>query len=151
MIHILTRRNESMYMISNTEKFNWLHMFLTSSILDNSPGSLIGEILTAHIAMKHLNEIFIKYLLLNYQNYCVGQRKVPGMHNFVEYLLSHNLLAEDTVRHYVILQEYEQKRKEEAYPTKTQTVNALADFYGLHPNSVWNILKDHKEKFNPNP
>lgn len=97
--------------------------------------------------MKIIDEVFVSHVLMNYQNYCVGQQAIPSMGNFLEYLLDHNLITENTIRHYVVLNEFQKGQKTKKYITKTEAVNDLANIFGFHPNSIWNILKDHKEKF----
>ncbi|MEM6631661.1 MAG: hypothetical protein AAF694_18435 [Bacteroidota bacterium] len=87
---------------------------------------------------------------MNYQSFCVAQKVVPSIGNFVDYLLAYNFLTSSTVRHFVVLQEFEDRLKGEKFSNKTQIIDELAASIGIHPNSVWNILKDHKHKFSPN-
>ena len=97
--------------------------------------------------MEAIKGVFIRHLLANYQNYCMQTRMIPDMTSFLDYLMNHNLISATSIRHYVLLEEYNRWQQSHKYKNKTEVVQALALAYHLHETSVWNILKDHKEKF----
>lgn len=94
-----------------------------------------------------LNEPFMMYLLKNFHSYCTNMRLIPNISNLMNFLLRHKLFNLDTIRHYVVLNDYEAWLESPHYANKTQTIKAIAERYGLHENTIWNILKDHKNKF----
>lgn len=99
--------------------------------------------------IKNMKDQFIKHILGNYQHHCMEQKLVPGIINFIEYLMAHQLITEDLARQYVVLEEYQVWSAEERFRTKTQTIHALATEYDLHVNSIWNLLKAQDKKFKP--
>lgn len=88
-------------------------------------------------------DVFMKYLLANYQNNCAYNRKVPDPIGMVEYMMAQKIVKEEAIRHYVISLEFLVWTAEKRYRSKTRTVEALAERYGMHVNSIWNILRSN--------
>lgn len=92
-------------------------------------------------------ESFISHVFSNYSRHCTDKQLQPNTANFLDYLMTQNLIYEDAVRHYVILEEFEQMMEMRKFKNKTQTVKSLARSFNLHENTIWHILKTHHDKF----
>jgi len=97
--------------------------------------------------LSQLSEPFLIHLIKNFQAYCTEKRLRPNISNLLNFLLQHQLFDADTIRHYVVLNEFEAWTKSSHFSNKTQTIRQIAVRYSLHENTIWNILKDHKHKF----
>lgn len=94
-----------------------------------------------------MKDAFIQHLLASYQSFCMNKQVIPSMINFLDYLINYNFISDTSVRHYVLLQEFERRKGNEDKKNKTQIVKEMSHTFSIHETSVWNILKDHKEKF----
>ena len=94
-----------------------------------------------------MKEAFIAHVFSNFQRYCATKGLTPSTASLLEYLLAGNLIPTTSVHHYTILNEYKAWSAAGKYRNKTETIRALATAYGLHENTVWNVLKDHEGKF----
>lgn len=89
-------------------------------------------------------------MFASFQHFCTRRQLRPSSLLLLEYMLSKRLLKRSDIHHYVVLHEYRRLRQLHTYKNKTQTIRAIAHTYELHENTVWNILKDHKHKFESN-
>ena len=48
---------------------------------------------------------------------------------------------------FVILNDYDRLMQIQKFKNKTQTIKYISQNYDLHENTIWNILKDHRDKF----
>lgn len=94
-----------------------------------------------------MHESFISHVFGNYRKYCTDKRIQPNTANFLDFLIARNLIYEEAVRHYVILEEFKMLMLMKKCKNKTQTVKSIARAYNLHENTIWHILKVHQEKF----
>lgn len=94
-----------------------------------------------------MREAFIAHIFSNYQRHCSGLGIAPNTASFLDFLLRHQLIVPKEIHHYTILKEYQAWRDQETHRNKTETIRALAAAYGLHENTIWNVLKDHDGKF----
>ncbi len=94
-----------------------------------------------------MKEAFIAHVFSNFQRYCAGKGLAPSTSSLLDYLLAGNLIPMASMHHYTILNEYKAWSAAGKYRNKTETIRALAKTYGLHENTVWNVLKDHEGKF----
>lgn len=89
-----------------------------------------------------MHESFIFHVFSQYQQYCVEKSIQPNTANFLDFLMSSNLISGSRISHYTIHQEFRAWSRQGKGKNKTQRVNSIAEQYGMHPNTVWNILKD---------
>ncbi len=98
--------------------------------------------------MKHdIREAFIHHVFGQFRQYCVEKAFSGNSANFLDFLLTLEMISEATIKHFVLLQEYRMMESQFLGKNKTERVQMLAQKYGLHPNTIWNVLKDHKDKF----
>lgn len=94
--------------------------------------------------MKTLNyeqkEAFEKELLRDFVVHCEKQNIKKSVPNFLNFILRINLLSDRHRFHYLLLKKYKCLMKNGQYK-KTDVVFQLADYFGVHENTVWNILK----------
>ena len=90
---------------------------------------------------------FVGHTFQNFQQMCAKREITPNPANLLDYIIQHNLITEETIRHYVILCEYESLMSLRKYKNKTTTIKAISTRLSVHENTIWNVLKDHKNKF----
>ncbi|MEO0472389.1 MAG: hypothetical protein AAF206_22390 [Bacteroidota bacterium] len=100
---------------------------------------------------KPITNTFSLLLLDNYQTHCMSHKRVPGTVHLLSYLVRHHLIDETSLRHYVILESYQKMLEEGQYRSKNAMVKILAQQLCMHENSIYNVIKDHKNKFLPTP
>ena len=98
---------------------------------------------------EQLEQVFLLHLLSNYQRACTEDECLPRPDHFAHFLVDHQLISLESLRHYAIIHEFEASTATQKYRNKTQTIEALAERFGVHQNTIWNVLKDHKDKFTP--
>ena len=88
---------------------------------------------------KYLVDQFVRNTLTAFQQYCFRHTLSPTNENFLTYLYDRELLNENNMRRYIIMEEYDQMH---ILPTfkKTQAVRKLADKYQLSDRAIWNII-----------
>jgi len=59
----------------------------------------------------------------------------------MEYLIEEQLILSNTIKHYTLKKEFQVMIKTKMYKNKSQTIHHLADKYGLHESTVWNLMK----------
>ena len=96
-----------------------------------------------------MEESFVQHLVSNYHHYCMHQRRPPSTQDFVKYLILHNVIEKVVIRHYVVLEEFHRLSGEGTFPTKGELVSYLSQKYELHQSSIWQILKEHRQRFHP--
>lgn len=94
-----------------------------------------------------MQESFIQHVFGQFRQYCLEKEFTGNSANFLDFMLSYGMISEVTIRHYVLLQEYNMLQAQDLGKNKTERVQLLAQKYEIHPNTVWNVLKDHKAKF----
>lgn len=72
----------------------------------------------------------------------------PEMRDFIEYLISHQLIPASTLKIYTVLAEFERIVMRHPEKNKSECVVLLNNQLNLNTSTIWNILKDHKGKFN---
>lgn len=95
---------------------------------------------------KYLMERFALFLTENYQLY--KRQHLPQeetLNSFITYLIDHRVIESVTIKRYTIIEEFsniivDSKRK-------TDAVNILSDRFNISERTVWNIIKDHKDRF----
>jgi len=91
------------------------------------------------IYQKKLVDHFFEVIHADFEAYCIRQHIYPSNTTFLTYLYDLNLLDENAMRRYSILEEYE---KLHALPSfkKTHTVRHLADRFNVSDRAVWNLI-----------
>ena len=84
---------------------------------------------------------FMHHVLQSYQ----AERQIPRLtvevQEFLEYLLSCQLISEPGMKQFALRHELEAKLASGFYPNKTQAVQAMAHHYAISESSLWNFLK----------
>ncbi|MEM7369772.1 MAG: transposase family protein [Bacteroidota bacterium] len=89
-----------------------------------------------------MKESFIYHVFTKYQQYCVEKTIQPNTANFLDFLLSNELITGTKISHFTIIEEFRAWSQKGIGKNKTQRVQAIAKQYGIHPNTVWNVLKE---------
>ena len=89
-----------------------------------------------------MQESFIFYVFSQYQQYCTEKGIQPNTANFLDFLLAKELISPTTISHFTIYQEFQAWSRRGIGKNKTQRVQAIAKQYGIHPNTVWNVLRE---------
>lgn len=69
---------------------------------------------------------------------------------FVNYLIEHKIIPNVAIKIYTILAEFEKVISIHPEKNKSECVALLNAKLNLNTSTIWNILKDHKGKFNFN-
>lgn len=88
-----------------------------------------------------MKEPFLMYIISNFQKHCAKTALRPNITNLLDYMLTHELFNQHTIRRYVVINEYQSMKEIEKYENKTQTIKAIASRYQLHENTIWNIIQ----------
>ena len=108
---------------------------------------------------KYMMERFTLSLIDNYNVYH-EQHRFPyddileqyrindTLNSFITYLIDHRLIEESTIKRYTVLQEFTKIIGEARH--KTEAVNILSQRFNISERTIWNIMKDHKGRFNSN-
>ncbi|RMG20985.1 MAG: hypothetical protein D6730_19060 [Bacteroidetes bacterium] len=91
--------------------------------------------------------MFVGYLLDFYYRNHSGPHADEELKRVVHFLISNKFIDNQTIRHFTVIAEFHTSIEKQSYKNKTQAVKAIAHKYGLHENTIWNILKDHRHKF----
>jgi len=91
------------------------------------------------VYQKKLMDNFFSLIHADFKNYCERHHSVEDNDTFLTFLYDLNLLNENAIRRYTILEEYE---KMHALPSfqKTKVVRLLANRFQVTDRSIWNIL-----------
>jgi hypothetical protein len=98
-----------------------------------------------------IKDSFVGHIFLGFQRYCLEKEESPDVMNLLRYLLRYRIFDTKTIRHFTILMEYRAMEEMDRYRNKTTAIQVIARKFGVHENTVWNILKDHDRKFDPDP
>jgi len=93
------------------------------------------------------HEAFAQHLQAEFRAYCVSREIIPSAAHLLDYMMKLGLISGDSIRHYTLLTEFAEMSRLGLYSNKTQTVKALAQKYTIHENTVWNVLRGHRDKF----
>lgn len=108
---------------------------------------------------RYMMERFVVSLIDNYTIYH-QQHGVPyddvleqyrmndTLNSFITYLIDHRLIEESTIKRYTILEEFAKIIGEAKH--KTEAVETLSQRFNISKRTIWNIMKDHKGRFNSN-
>ena len=99
-----------------------------------------------------MESLFLKHITRDYIE-AHGLTKIQDavdVVNVIQYAVRGNLIPKKVRRHFTIIKEFERMSQE--YPTlsKTKIIKEMAERMDVHENTVWNILKDHSEKYQRN-
>lgn len=67
----------------------------------------------------------------------------------IDFLTNDHIIPKKQVRIYTVTNEYKYLIEGKKYKNKTQLVKSISKKYGLHENTVWNIVRDHLDSFEP--
>lgn len=90
-----------------------------------------------------LEERFITHLLRKFFERKGSRYGHQPVRQMLRFLIAHGLITRKTIRHFVVLSEYEEMLTSGDYKNKTQVIRALSEELGLHENTIWNIIKDY--------
>lgn len=92
-------------------------------------------------------DLFVTYLVQEFRD--LGIRNVPDqkLRRIALFLIQSQLISTKTIRHFTIIREYEKMAEQGKFRNKTLLIRAMARKLGTHENTIWNILKDHKVKY----
>ena len=68
--------------------------------------------------------------------------------DFVKYLIECKVIPNVTVKIYTVLAEFEKLSEVHPDKNKSECVAVISEKLGLDKHIIWNILKDHKGKYN---
>lgn len=98
---------------------------------------------------KYLMERFSLFLTENYQLYqkqhIPDENIIDSLDTFITYLIDHRIIETSTIKRYTILKEYSKIIDNSKH--KTEAVNTLSERFNISERTVWNIIKDHKDRF----
>ncbi len=99
--------------------------------------------------MHNQKELFREYLLQRYCQY-IGKRATDlhAARTMVDFIVSHNIVPPVVQRRFIILHQFHQEFASNGFH-KTNTVMKVAMDLGVHENTVWTVLKDHQQDFEP--
>lgn len=100
---------------------------------------------------EQISSVYVNHLLGAYQEYCAASNCNPNPDHLLRYLIERNFISAESMRHYAVIKEYKAMRATKRFGTKTKTIETLASRFGVHENTIWNILKDQRNKFKPRP
>lgn len=89
----------------------------------------------------------MQQLYTQFADHCNEKGLRPNTALLLSYMLEQKLVSDAIMRQYVVLQTFRKLQRAPNAPTKTSLVRKLAGMYELHENTVWNLLKDHAEKW----
>lgn len=94
---------------------------------------------------KKLMDNFFDIIHKDFVKYCERHQALQNNDTFLTFLHDLNLLNENTIRRYTILEAYE---KMSAIPNfqKTKAVRLLADKFNITDRAIWNILSAKYKK-----
>lgn len=92
-------------------------------------------------------DLFVTYLIQEFRD--LGIRNVPDqkLRRIAVFLIQSQLISTKTIRHFTIIREYEKMVGQGKFRNKTLLIRALARKLATHENTIWNILKDHRMKY----
>lgn len=95
------------------------------------------------VYQKKLMDIFFSLIHSDFEAYCVRhQIREKNNDTFLTFLYDLNLLNENMVRRYTILEEYQKMNTLPSFQ-KTKAVRLLADKFQLTDRTVWNMLSSN--------
>lgn len=92
---------------------------------------------------------FFSLIQSDFKNYCRRHKAPLNNDTFLTFLYDLNLLNENTIRRYTIMEEYE---KMHALPgfQKTKSIRLLADKFNVTDRAIWNMLAGSNQVKNKN-
>ena len=94
---------------------------------------------------KQIFDIFSERLKQNFTGYCEKFEQQEDLHNFITYLIDHELVPLHTVQRYTLIEEYN-RLYERNDKQKTKTVHDLAMKYNVSARTIWNLLRKEKHR-----
>lgn len=90
---------------------------------------------------KYIMDKFQDLVQRNFESYCNRHGVEKSASHLVTYMIDQNLIALPYLQKLVILEEYEQLKKQYPY-TKTILVDTLAHRFNISARTIWSILKN---------
>ncbi len=90
---------------------------------------------------KKMIDNFFSIVISDFKKYCERHDFAPQNDTFLTYLFDSNLLNENTIRRYTILETYHQMNRLPDFQ-KTKAVRLLAERFQLSDRAVWNMLAE---------
>lgn len=98
-----------------------------------------------------IQELFIDHLIKNLQDSGITNIPSKRLRKIISFLIHSQLISTKTIRHFTIIREYEEMVQQEKFRNKTLLIRALSRKLDAHENTIWNILKDYKLKYQSAP
>ena len=95
-----------------------------------------------------MKALFIKNLLEDIQGDTLWiQQDETIAVTVVDFLIVRHLIPTRKMRHYNIIRSFEHKKRTSPHLTKTKIVEKIAVELEVHPNTIWNTIKDYGALF----
>lgn len=92
-------------------------------------------------------DLFIDYLIQDLQELKGVNLSTNKLRKVIIFLINSGLISTTTIRHFTVIREYEKMVDQGTFRNKTLLIRAMARRFDTHENTIWNILKDHKLKY----
>jgi len=94
-----------------------------------------------------MRSLFIKHFVRDLFTQSPAQMEIRQATAMVDFLITRGLIPDRTIRHYTIIREFEELSMVKPHLTKTTIIKALAQQLALHENTIWNVIKDYRDKY----
>ncbi|MEO1415629.1 MAG: hypothetical protein AAFW00_10135 [Bacteroidota bacterium] len=96
-----------------------------------------------------MESLFLKHITRDYieKNGITNIQDAVEVVNVIQYAVKGNLIPKKVRRHYTIVKEFERMSQEHTTLSKTKIIKCMAENLDVHENTIWNVLKDHSDKY----
>jgi len=94
---------------------------------------------------KGLMDAFQKIVCKDYYEYCDRHQINPNTDSIITYLIDQGLIPSTKIKQFTVTKEFEETYHEHNQH-KTKTVYSISDKFNIPERTIWNILKNTKNK-----